>query len=224
MYFDVPHVADDRKLNGELLAGIRDFVLAELKGKLLNDRPVTLDNNPGRLLEISMPKGGIARAMIIVAGHRLYRITAAPLKRDAQADYAERVSLKYLESFKLMPVDRLAEGEVDRYLRENPELVRGLVTRGSDNDSGAMLNGKALSLPRPEYNATARAAHASGTVIVQLIIDEEGKVIAAQAINGHPLLLPSAVEAARKARFSPTQKDGKPVKVYGKIFYTFAAL
>jgi TonB family protein len=225
MYFDVPHVVDDPKVNGDLLLGIRNFVLAELKGKLLNDNPIFLDNNAGRLLEISLPKGGIARAIIIVAGHRLYRITAVPTKRvtpEREAS-AKIISSRYLESFKLTPINLSAEGEVDRYLRENPELAQRAFTADSKTGSGRMLNGKALSLPFPEYPQIAIGIHVAGTVIVKVIIDEEGKVIAAQAEGGHPFLQPNAVKAARKARFSPTLEEGKPVKVYGKITYKFVA-
>ena len=83
--------------------------------------------------------------------------------------------------------------------------------------SGGVLNGKAISLPRPAYPPIARAAHASGTVVVQVTIDENGNVISAHAVSGHPLLQAVAVAAARGARFSPTKLSGQPVKVTGVI-------
>jgi protein TonB len=89
--------------------------------------------------------------------------------------------------------------------------------------SGGVLNGKALSLPKPPYPAIARAARASGTVVVQVLIDENGNVVSAQAVSGHPLLTAVAVAAARQARFSPTKLSGQPVKVTGVIQYNFVA-
>lgn len=89
--------------------------------------------------------------------------------------------------------------------------------------SGGVLNGKATSLPKPAYPATAKSAHASGTVVVQVLVDEQGKVISATAVSGHPLLQASAVAAARQARFTPTMLGGKPVKVSGVINYNFVA-
>src|SRR6266850_2513277 len=65
--------------------------------------------------------------------------------------------------------------------------------------SGGVLNGKAISLPKPAYPPIARQAHASGTVVVQVTIDENGNVISAHAVSGHPLLQAVAVEAARGA-------------------------
>lgn len=87
--------------------------------------------------------------------------------------------------------------------------------------SGGVLNGKAISLPKPAYPAAARAVRASGAVNVQVTIDEEGNVIAASAVSGHPLLRAAAVTAAREAKFSPTKLDGVAVKVTGVIVYNF---
>src|SRR6266850_5138483 len=89
--------------------------------------------------------------------------------------------------------------------------------------SGGVLNGKAISLPKPSYPPIARQAHAAGTVVVQVTIDENGNVISASAVSGHPLLRAVAVAAARGARFSPTKLSGQPVKVTGVITYNFVA-
>ena len=78
-----------------------------------------------------------------------------------------------------------------------------------------------LELPQPEYPALAARAHVSGEVRVQLVIGNDGAAIAAHAISGHPLLQASSVAAARKARFTPTLFEGKPVKVAGVIVYNF---
>jgi TonB family protein len=84
-----------------------------------------------------------------------------------------------------------------------------------------VVNGKALSLPRPEYPSMARGARASGSVSVFVTIDETGKVIAARAIKGHPLLREVSEAAAKQARFTPTMVAGQPVKVTGIIIYNF---
>ncbi|HET6977319.1 MAG TPA: energy transducer TonB [Pyrinomonadaceae bacterium] len=89
--------------------------------------------------------------------------------------------------------------------------------------SGGVLNGKAISLPKPAYPPIARAAHAAGTVVVQVLIDENGSVVSAHAVSGHPLLQAAAVGAAKQARFSPTKLSGQPVKVTGVIQYNFVS-
>lgn len=87
--------------------------------------------------------------------------------------------------------------------------------------SGGVLNGKAISLPKPPYPPAARAVNASGAVSVQVTVDLDGKVIEASAVSGHALLRAAAVAAARQARFAPTLLSGKPVKVSGILTYNF---
>ncbi|MBV9923469.1 MAG: TonB family protein [Acidobacteria bacterium] len=87
--------------------------------------------------------------------------------------------------------------------------------------SGGVLNGKAISKPQPAYPPIAKAARAAGTVTVSIVVDEQGRVISASAVSGHPLLQQAAVAAARQARFSPTLLSGQPVKVSGVITYNF---
>jgi TonB family protein len=84
-----------------------------------------------------------------------------------------------------------------------------------------VINGKAEYLPKPIYSAAAIAVHAQGKVDVQVMIDETGKVIAANAVSGHVLLRPAAEKAARSAKFSPTFLSKVPVKVTGVIVYNF---
>ena len=104
--------------------------------------------------------------------------------------------------------------------------VNGVIVkseRGRPEISGGTLNGKAVNLPNPEYPEIARNAGASGSVSVEVTIDESGNVISAKAISGHPLLQAASVRAARAAQFSPTRLNGEPVKVKGVLTYNFVA-
>ena len=92
---------------------------------------------------------------------------------------------------------------------------------GAKPVSAGVLNGKAISKPAPPYPPAAKAVKASGTVVVQVEVDEGGRVTTARAVSGHPLLRAAAEAAARQARFSPTLLSGKPVKVSGVITYEF---
>ena len=84
-----------------------------------------------------------------------------------------------------------------------------------------MLNGRAIEKPAPAYPPIARAVKASGNVLVEVTVDETGRVDSAHAVNGHPLLQNSALAAARRARFAPTLVNGRPVKIYGVLTYRF---
>lgn len=89
--------------------------------------------------------------------------------------------------------------------------------------NGGILNGKALSLAMPQYPYLARTVHIRGTVLVQVLIDESGKVVRACAVEGPNLLMKASESSAMRSRFSPTRLDGKPVKVIGTITYNFMA-
>ena len=83
--------------------------------------------------------------------------------------------------------------------------------------AGGMLNGKAIYLPQPEVPA----GDATGVVLVQILIDEQGSVVDARAVSGPPHLQGAAVSAARLARFTPTLLMGEPVRVSGTLSYNF---
>jgi len=88
--------------------------------------------------------------------------------------------------------------------------------------SGGVLNGTAISLPPPTYPEAAKRMRTQGVVTVDVILDETGKVVAANASGGPAILREAAVQAALKAKFSPTKLSGQPVKVSGVINYKFA--
>ncbi|HEV2883276.1 MAG TPA: TonB family protein, partial [Pyrinomonadaceae bacterium] len=88
--------------------------------------------------------------------------------------------------------------------------------------SGGVLNGTALSLPMPIIPDVARRMKVSGIVSVEVVVDETGKVVSARATGGPMALRDAAVQAALKARFSPTKLSGQPVKVSGLINYKFS--
>jgi protein TonB len=78
-----------------------------------------------------------------------------------------------------------------------------------------------ISKPAPPYPRIAVATRIQGTVNVEILIDEEGRVVSARAVDGHAVLRTAAEQAARQARFTPTILGGRPVKVSGVITYNF---
>jgi protein TonB len=87
--------------------------------------------------------------------------------------------------------------------------------------SPRVLNGLAVSLPKPPYPPIAKQARVQGSVNVQVLVDETGRVISAKAVSGNPMLMPAAQQAALGARFSPTMLGEQAVKVSGVIVYNF---
>ena len=84
-----------------------------------------------------------------------------------------------------------------------------------------VLNSKAVELPKPQYTEEAKRIRAAGRVTVKVVIDEDGKVVSAMAVDGPLPLRQAAEEAARKAVFKPTTQGGITVKVSGVLTYDF---
>lgn len=87
--------------------------------------------------------------------------------------------------------------------------------------SKGVITGDATFLPKPAYPPIAKQMRAHGPVSVQVLIDETGKVVSANAVSGNPVLLHAAEKAALQARFKPTRLSDQPVKVSGVITYNF---
>ena len=84
-----------------------------------------------------------------------------------------------------------------------------------------VVDKKAISKPAPRYPPVAKAASIESTVAVAVIIDAHGRVIAAQALSGHPLLHHAAIEAAHQARFPMVKICGVIPHVSGILTYRF---
>jgi len=142
----------------------------------------------------------------------------------AASERHEEAVIAYKQAIRFKPnYDAAYFGLGDAYqaLGKHEEAVEAYSHANSSLPAGGIMNGKALSLPQPVYPPIAKAVHASGTVVVAVVLDETGQVIRAQAISGHPLLQASAVQAASQAKFTPTKIGGQPVKVSGTINYNF---
>lgn len=116
------------------------------------------------------------------------------------------------------PTAVITNQEVRISLEEPPPAPRPILKPVS----GGVLNGTAISLPQPAYPEAAKRTRTAGLVSVEVILDETGKVISATAMSGPTLLREAAVQAAMRAKFSPTKLSGQPVKVSGTINYKFA--
>jgi TonB family protein len=105
----------------------------------------------------------------------------------------------------------------------DPEMAKYLQQwiQSSRKPFFGVLNGRMLSVRAPEYPEMVRRRRIQGTVTVELVIDETGKVVKARAIDGPVELRAPSEAAARTARFKPTELSGKAVSVNGVIQFRF---
>jgi len=77
---------------------------------------------------------------------------------------------------------------------------------------------RVLSEVRPTYPTEAKEKSLEGAVVMDILIDDKGKVRQVSVIEGEPLFRSGAVEAMKKFLFRPAMLEGKPVAV--RIRYT----
>ena len=121
------------------------------------------------------------------------------------------------------PVKYTVRGDPAFALPQEIQDVDTNATSPPKQISGGVLNKKALSLPDPIYPRAGSAVRASGAVTVSVLVDENGSVIEASSVSGHPLLRNAAKEAAFLAKFAPVSINGQRVQVRGVITYVFKA-
>lgn len=73
----------------------------------------------------------------------------------------------------------------------------------------------------PEYPAIARAARQEGIVILESVIDVDGRVESVRVLKGYPLLNEAAVAAVKQWRFTPALLNNKPVPVVMTVTVMF---
>jgi TonB family protein len=93
-------------------------------------------------------------------------------------------------------------------------------TDGEPVNTGS-LNLRATRRVVPVYPTIAKNAAAQGIVRVYVTVDENGNVSGVFRSEGPPLLKGAAEDAARRWKFSPSEVDGKPVRLIGYIEFTF---
>ena len=86
---------------------------------------------------------------------------------------------------------------------------------------GTIQESKLIFKPDPVYPELARRVRVSGTVVLDVQIDEEGNVSDVRVLSGHPLLTAAAVEAVRRWKYSPTVLNGEPVPVVATVTVIF---
>ena len=73
----------------------------------------------------------------------------------------------------------------------------------------------------PDYPELARLTRTTGHVVLDCLIDEEGRVREVSVLRGHPLLAPAAVAAVERWVYAPTLLNGVPVQVLMTVTVRF---
>jgi TonB family protein len=78
---------------------------------------------------------------------------------------------------------------------------------------GSVSAPRVIYSPRPTYTAEAMKVRIEGTVAIQALVDEKGRVADARILKSIPLLDEQALAAAKQYEFTPALRNGEPVPV-----------
>lgn len=219
--------ADDHADKGEFDAAFNDYTRAvEMKGddaSLYVKRGRTLANLKSydrsvkdfdKAIELN-PKTAIA----FLNRGASYEKLGDPQK--ALADYKKAAELDATNEAAKAEAKRLQDQfdkeEAARRAAEKPKVV----VKPEFLNLGALSNVNALRLVMPTYSALARQSRIEGKVTVEVELDAEGNVVAAEATSGHAMLRQAAEDAAKKSKFKPAAFNGEPIKAKGVVTYNF---
>ena len=166
------------------------------------------------------PKDSAAFYQRGVANEKLGKITAAI------GDYDQAVTFDAANEAAKAAAVRVKEAEAKLHAKTVPELPKPTVETPSGPKIIAVgtMNRYATRLVTPIYSQMDRKMGISGKVTVQIVLDENGKIVSAQATDGPKALRPAAEEAARKSTFMAVLNGDKPSKATGFIVYNFTAV
>jgi protein TonB len=86
---------------------------------------------------------------------------------------------------------------------------------------GNVQSAKLVRQPRPVYPPLAKQARISGVVKLSAVISKDGTIQHLEVMSGHPLLVPSALDAVKQWVYQPTLLNGEPVEVQTQIDVNF---
>jgi hypothetical protein len=90
-------------------------------------------------------------------------------------------------------------------------------------DKYTFLNFEVISAQKPTHTIAAKQAGATGLVQVEILISENGNVLAAKARTGNKLLWPEAERAALASKFNHPTVNGQAARAMGFLVYRFGA-
>jgi protein TonB len=86
---------------------------------------------------------------------------------------------------------------------------------------GDVKTARLITSVPPVYPALAKTQHVSGNVLVDALIDANGRVTTMKVVSGPTLLHQAAMDALRQWKYQPALLDGKPVPMHLTVTIQF---
>lgn len=203
------HVVENPKPRLSLETFIQEQATANPLEKLTAEGDTTLDGVTGKVFVYPDRKGVVE---FFATEDRLYDVRAygAPVDDPRIKTFFHHLSLK-----KTKGSIEVSEGVQTELL----DSESGNIFKGKDVDTKARLTKK----PEPMYSEKAKSEQITGVVILRCVFAADGTVKNIRVVQGLPYgLTERAIDVARKIKFVPAMKDGKPVSMWMTLEYNFS--
>ncbi len=113
-------------------------------------------------------------------------------------------------------MNRLISSDTTTRSAVNPVLVQSKPILISHIDPGMLI-----ARIEPRYPDLARRARIQGVVVITAVIGKDGRIVSLNAVSGHPMLVPAALDAVRQWRYRPYILNTQPVEVETRVEVNF---
>ena len=207
-------------VDAQVLAGIDALRKPALQMVLNAHRPATEAGRTEQISVVFEPEAGLLKAIAIsgvtdsVRSELLGRLPVheGNLLGPEQIQQANQLAREYGLS---AASQFLADGGRALVIAPPPAHIRV---------GGNVMSAKVRVRPKPVYPALAKQGHIEGVVQLHALIGKDGAVENLSVISGHPLLVPSAIEAVHQWVYEPTMLNGEPVGVETEIDVNYTLL
>jgi len=122
----------------------------------------------------------------------------------------------------------LVVGETEKFSHPRTNSVEKTVQQTSVTtpENSTALIGSLIEIAtkkvQPIYPPQARNLRVAGVVRVDLLVDEQGSIVSAQAVQGPDMLKRAALDAIKQWKFRPFLRDGQATKASGFVNFNFS--
>lgn len=220
------------RANKELADGSLDLAIADL-GKAIELNPGEVGTYLARglaVLKQDKPDAAVKDLDKVVEldpkNSTAYFIRAQVFEKlgrtdNAHADFEKAATLDPANAEAVASAARLRQPAAQPSKSADPAPVKAEPVTEPKLVAVGALNGYATKLEIPKYSQIDKKMGFQGRVTVQVVLDEDGKVVSAVASDGPQSLRRTSEEAVRKSTFRPYREGEKGYRVTGFISFNF---
>lgn len=228
-----PKFTANKKL---FIYSLTNSFIKSTNGQLLGAINTSFNNFAGRSLKVAVQDKVFFSRMYYVDDKkdRLYQVLIGVDKKEIQNN--EETILSFLNSFKLIDSKEKVIDNKENNLLTNPDpsSPKKILPSNTNDSSTADPNTLSSSTQglkqvaiiqkmKPRYTEQAREQGVEGIVLLSAVFRKDGTITDIKVLNSLAYGLDEeAVKAAAQIKFTPGQKDDKPVHVRARLEFTFS--